>query len=450
MPVAAAAAVEPVAAAVRAVTPGEPVLLTGEVMAGELEALLLLGLLLLALSRPVARVPGAGAVRRTLHVTGLVALGLVAVTALVTAAVLPWDVGDLTSLQRAAVKVVRVTAAGVVGLLLSLVPGRRSRAARTVSSAVGGAVLLGTGGHAGRRHPGAAGRRPRPRGGPAGGPRASGRGEGAGPARRPGRGGRRRGRGRGGRARRPRRGCSWLSVDASARGEGWTRPARGVPSSAVAVCRWRRSVVAPALSPAPRPVASVVRDRLVPAVVAAGATVVLWQGVLLLPGPWPRAAAALGSLVPVAAAAVLARPAPARDGAVARGPVPARGRGRPPSPLQLVLGALVVLVADETLRAEGRLSGLHLVVAGLAAAVLGRRRHPGRRRATTALARLAVGRAPVAAGAPLAEGPRGRGRALVRWWWPGRAVACRHRAAGRPVRSAGPHPSRTGRWPSSP
>ena len=367
VPVAVAAAVDPLAGAVRAATPGEPVGLLGEVVGGGLEALVLLGVLLLALSRPAARVPGAEAVRRTLRVSGLVALGLAAVPALAVAAVLPSDVGDLGSLQRTAVTVVRVTGAGLVALALALVPGRRSRVARTVSAAVGAAVLSGV--------------VPAVLVGATALPldaafvlvvgllAALGRVVGE-------------------RARALRDGLAVVvaaaalvaavvlvllvgllmaAVEPSAQGGEWERPARSA-LVCVALCLVPL-VVAPVLSRAVRTVVVAARSRAVTGVLALGATVVLWQGVLLLPGPWPRAVVALVSLVPVCAAAVLL---------VRHRRASGRWRAGPLTPevvagvlaLQLVLGVLVVAAADETLGTDGRLTGLHLVLAGLAAAVL--------------------------------------------------------------------------------
>ena len=147
-----ACACVPVAAVAGAVAVGDAVLsgpvpvgdgVVAGVVAGALEGVTVVGLVALALARPASRVPGGGALRQTLVVSGLVGLGVAAALLLIGAALLPLVLTGPAALPGTVPLLLRLGGGAVLALLLALLPTRgRTRGRRAVAAAVGAVVVL--------------------------------------------------------------------------------------------------------------------------------------------------------------------------------------------------------------------------------------------------------------------------------------------------------------------
>ena len=120
---------------------GDP---AGDVVVGPLEGMLAVGLLLLVLSRPTARLAGGRALQRTVLLTGLLALAAAGTLGLLVASWAPFALTGPAELRASGGALLRAAAVALVGLTLSLLPTRRpARRRRTTSAAVAGAVGVG-------------------------------------------------------------------------------------------------------------------------------------------------------------------------------------------------------------------------------------------------------------------------------------------------------------------
>ena len=386
VPVAATAGFVTVGDAVRASPVPSGAGLVAETVAGTLEGLVVVGVLALALTRPAARVPGGGALRRTLLATGLVGLGAAAAVAVLAAVALPWVLTGPADLPGALPLLARLVGGAVLALLLSVLPtGGRTRGRRAVAAAVGAVVvavvastvlttvvdvpvdlavlppLLVLVVAVASPH----------------------------------------------RARALRDGVLVVLAMAAALaltvlvvlvlaqlgdlsvldgGAGWDRPRTAVAAALVSlsplvalsalVAAVRATGGTDDLVAADvRTIAQASRPRLVTTVAVAAATVAAWHALLQVPGAL-RVVLAVVSLLPVTAVAVPLVRSRLRTGRWTRGwwrpEVVVTGLA-----VQLVMGLVLVVALDEDLGAAGRLVGGHLVLAGLLAVLVAATGTPG-------------------------------------------------------------------------